>query len=394
VDLSVAKGRVRAGIRARRGPFASAVKTPLVLAAVLLSSAAAFAQEKPAPPLGAKAEAMIEQLLPVCSEPVTPKRSGLNHALPANMTGNVIRIDSKRSWCAGQWVAITTKEGGFYFGMPWFLDEEKGTIEEKLKSFTWKAMQQNYEAKVDRTKTRDGLYRVTLTQITEQGKMPLEGEVDPSGNVFFIGRFLPLDGDAKASRIKALSPLLAKSPTTGAANPQITVVEFSDFECPSCQHAAHYLDPILKDHGDKVRYVRFDMPLVTMHPWAFSAAVAGRAVYRQKPELFWEYKNHVYSNQEKINSFTIDEFLRGWAQDHDLDMKKFDADVASAEVRGEILSGLAMAFSSDIRSTPTYLVNGVTVDPGIDGKGLVEYIDKAIKQSATQGRETTSKSAQ
>lgn len=371
------------------------MKTPLLLATCLLTSAALFAaDDRPAPPLGPKAEAMIEQLLPVCSEAVTPKRAGLMHSLPANMTGNVIQIDSKRNWCAGQWVAITTKEGGFYFGVPWFLDNLEGTIEEKLKAFTWQAMQQSYVATVDRTKTRDGLYRVSLSQITEQGKMPMEGEVDPAGTVFFMGHFIPLDGNAKASRVKALSSLIAKSPTTGAADPQVTVVEFSDFECPSCQHAAGYLKPILAAHGDKVRYVRFDMPLVTMHPWAFSAAVAGRAVYRQKPELFWEYKEHVYSNQEKINSFTVDDFVHGWAQDHDLDMKKFDADVASADVRSEILAGLAAAFSNDVRATPTYLVNGVTVDPGTDGKALTEYVDKALKQSATPSRETTSKSGQ
>ncbi len=370
------------------------MKNRILLAVTCLLAAAAVAQpqERPAPPLGAKAEAMIEQMLPVCAEPVTPKRSGLQHALPANMTGNVIRIESKRSWCAGQWVAITTKEGGFYFGSPWFLDEEKGTIEEKLQSFTWKAMQQNYTAKVDRTKSRDGLHRVTLTQITEAGKMPLEGEVDPEGKVFFIGRFVPLDGDAKGSRVKALSSLIAKSPTTGAPNPQVTVVEFSDFECPSCRHAANYLEPILSAQGDKVRYVRFDMPLITMHPWAFTAAVAGRAVHRQKPELFWQYKKHIYANQEKINPFVVDDVVRGWAQDHDLDMKTFDADVASPEVRSDILTGLGLAFTNDIRSTPTYLVNGVAVDPGTDGKALAQYVDKVIKQSARQGRETTSKS--
>ncbi|MEK6375630.1 MAG: thioredoxin domain-containing protein [Acidobacteriota bacterium] len=356
------------------------MKKPLLLAAVCLLSTAVFAaDEKPAPPLGPKAEAMIEQLLPVCSEAATPTRTGLVHSLPLSMTGNVIQIESKRSWCGGQWVAITTKEGGFFFGVPWFLDGMAGTIEEKLRAFTWKNMQQSYSVTVDRTKTRDGLYRVSLVQTTEQGKVPMEGEVDPAGSVFFLGHFLPMTGDARSARIKALAPMVAKSPTTGSATPQVTVVEFSDFECPSCQHSASYLKPILAAHGDKVRYVRFDMPLLAMHPWAFSAAVAGRAVYRQKPELFWTYKEHVYENQEKLNTFTIDDFVRGFAQDHDLDLTKFDADVASPAVKAEILDGVAAAFTNDVRSTPTYLVNGVTVDPGKDGKALANYVEKALK---------------
>src|SRR5439155_25589253 len=98
-------------------------------------------------------------------------------------------------------------------------------------------MQQSYDIAVDRTKTRDGLYRVTMTQTTEHGKLPLEGEVDPAGTVLFIGHFMPLDGNGRASRTKVLSSLLEKSPATGAANPQVTVIEFSDFECPSCQRA-------------------------------------------------------------------------------------------------------------------------------------------------------------
>jgi protein-disulfide isomerase len=368
------------------------VKKPLLLFAASLLSTAVFAADKPAPPLGLKAEAMIDQLLPVCSEKAMPKRVGLVHSLPLNMTGNVIQIDSERSWCAGQWVAITTKEGGFFLGAPWFLDGLEGTIEEKLRAFTWKNLQQSYAATVDRTKTRDGLYRVSLVQTTEQGKVPLEGEVDPAGSVFFLGHFMPLTGDARSARTKALGPIVAKSPTTGSANPQVTVVEFSDFECPSCQHAAGYLKPILAAHGDKVRYVRFDMPLLAMHPWAFTAAVAGRAVHRQKPELFWKYKEHVYENQEKLNTFTIDDFVRGFAQDHELDMTKFDADIASAAVKAEILDGVAAAFTNDIRATPTYLINGVTVDPGTDGKALADYVEKALKQPATPDRETPSKS--
>jgi len=369
------------------------VKKPLLFAAAcLLSTAVSAADEKPAPPLGPKAEAMIEQLLPVCSEAATPSRTGLVHSLPSNMTGNVVLIESKRSWCSGQWVAITTKEGGFFLGIPWFLDGLEGTIEEKLRAFTWKNMQQSYTATVDRTKTRDGLYRATLVQTTEQGKVPYEGEVDPAGSVFFLGHFMPLTGDARSARTKALGPVVAKSPTTGAANPKVTVVEFSDFECPSCRHAAGYLEPILKAHGDNVRYVRFDMPLMAMHPWAFTAAVAGRAVHRQKPDLFWTYKKHVYENQEKLSAFTIDDFVRGFAQDHELDMTRFDADVASPAVKSEILDGVAAAFINDVRATPTYLVNGVTVDPGADGKALADYVEKALKQPATPDRETPSKS--
>jgi protein-disulfide isomerase len=353
---------------------------------VLCLASAAFADEpektndKPAPPLGARADKMIKDALPNCAETATESRVALQHSLPPDMVGAVVRVASKRSTCEGQWVAITSTEGGFFFGTPWFLDEQKGTLEEKLKNFTMQYMKEMFNPVIDRTKTREGLYRATLYQTVEGGKLPLEGEIDPAGTVFFIGHFVPITADYRASRVKALEHFLGLSPSTGAATPQVTVIEFSDFECPSCQHAAGYMKPIVDAHPDKVRYIRYDTPLVTIHPWALAAAIAGRAVWHQKPDLFWKYKEQIYENQEKLSAFTIDEFARGFASDHDLDMKKYDADVQSPDLRAELVNGAGTAFSNDVRATPTYMVNGTFVDAGLEGKGLVDYVNAALKK--------------
>jgi hypothetical protein len=353
---------------------------------VLCLASAAFADEpektneKPAPPLGARADKLIKEALPSCSEATTESRVALTHTLPADMVGGVVRIASKRSSCEGQWVAITSTEGGFFFGTPWFLDGMQGTLEEKLKSFTTQYMKEAFNPVIDRaSKTREGLYRATLYQTVEGGKLPLEGEVDAAGTVFFIGHFVPIVSDYRTARLKAFEHFLSLSPSTGAATPQVTVIEFSDFECPSCQHAAGYLKPILEAHGDKVRYIRYDTPLVTIHPWALAAAIAGRAVWHQKPDLFWKYKEQIYENQDKLSAFTIDEFARGFASEHELDMKKYDAEVQSPELRTELVNGAGNAFTNDVRATPTYIVNGTFVDAGVDGKGLVEYVNKALK---------------
>jgi len=158
----------------------------------------------------------------------------------------------------------------------------------------------------------------------------------------------------------------------------VTVIEFSDFECPSCQHAAGYMPAILSKYGDKVRYIRYDLPLVSMHPWAFAATMAGRAIYRQKPELFWAYKKEIYENQDKLSAFTIDDFARGFAQSHDLDLKKYDADVNDESIRNEILKGVGIAFTNDIRATPTYIVNGKIIDAGDEGKALTDYVASLV----------------
>ena len=355
------------------------------VALALLGTTAAFAaaDEIPPPktPPSAKTEKLIKDELPVC-EGLRVKYGEMLHKLPENLQGVVVIADSPRQSCVGQYLSVTSRQGGFYFGIPWFLDDAKeGTLEERLKKFTWEHMKENFTPVIDRTPTRDGLFKVTLVQTTEQGKLPLEGEIDPEGTVFFFGHFRSMSDDLRTGRLKAFEPFVAHSPVTGGANAAVTVIEFSDFECPSCQHASGYMTKILGKYGDKVRYVRYDLPLTSMHPWSFAAAMAGRAIYRQKPELFWMYKKEVYENQDKLTAFTIDDFARGFAQQHELDLKKYDADVNDEGLKNEILKGVGVAFSNDIRQTPTYVVNGILVDAGQEGKGLEDYVASLIGKS-------------
>jgi protein-disulfide isomerase len=352
-----------------------------ILATALAVSVFAEDVPIPAPALGDRAEKLIKDGLPVCADPVKLARTGLAHKLPVNMTGNVIRIDSERPACVGQWVAIVSREGGFFLGIPWFIDTKEGaSAESRVKSFAWSNLQQNFDPVIERKPTRESLYQVTLNQTTEHGKLPMTGEIDAAGGILFFGHFYPINEDIRESRLKSFAPYVDKSPFTGSGAPTVTVIEFSDFQCPMCQHASHYMQPILEKYGDKVRYVRFDTPLVTIHPWAFSAAVAGRAIWMQKPAAFWEYKEQVYQNQEKLSAFTFDDFARGFAQDHDLDLKKYDADIASPELQSSIMAGVGAALSAEVRSTPTYMVNGTLVDSGPDGKALESYVAGLVKK--------------
>jgi protein-disulfide isomerase len=309
-------------------------------------------------------------------------RAELGAKLPSRMTGALIRIEAPRTACNAQYLMAVAPSGDFYLGLPWVLGDDApgANIIEKLKNFAWTRMQENFIPTIERERTRNGLLRVTMMEMTERGNIPIEGEIDQDGKVFFVGHFHAANSDFAAARVKAFEPQMATAPAKGGSKPDATIVEFSDFECPSCKHASTYVDGIVEKYGDRVRYVRYDLPLVTMHPWALPAAVAGRAIYRQKPDVFWQYKKQVYENQDKLTAFTLDDFARGFAQDHDLDMKRYDADVASTEVRDELLKGVGAAFSNDVRATPTYMINGTYVDPGDDGKALETYVDNLLKK--------------
>ena len=359
---------------------APSAAVPLAVKRLLFAS---LALSVCAPLFGATVDPKIDRAvrdsLPICADSKVKYEELDALRLPARFTGTAVRIESSHPSCEGQLIAVVSPTGGFYLGAPWPLGDDYGkTIEEKLKNFTWRNMQENMTATVDRTRTDDGLLRVTLWQQTENGKLPMEGEIDPEGRVFFFGHFRRLGGDVKAARLKSFEPFLTNMPAKGASNPKVTILEFSDFECPSCKRASGYVDAILAKHHDDVRYVRYDLPL-TMHPWAFAASLAGRAIYRQKPDVFWEYKKQVYANQDSMTAFQFWDWARGFAEDHDLDLKRYDADLASEDIKTEILKGAGTAFSTDIRATPTYMVNGVLVDAGDEGKALAEYVDGLVK---------------
>jgi thioredoxin family protein len=326
-----------------------------------------------------KLDRAVRDSVPVCSD-MKITYDTLELKLPQRFTGAVVNMASSRSSCEGALVAVLSPTGGFFLGAPWLIEGEEGaTVEEKLKAFTWRNMHETMTASIDlRKRTDDGLFSTTLFQATENGKMPMEGELDPQERVFFFGHFRRINGDLRAQRVKAFDSFMPNLPTKGAAAGPVTVVEFSDFQCPSCKRSSGYADMVLAKHGDKVRYVRFDLPL-TMHPWAFAASLAGRAIYRQKPELFWEYKKEVYANQENLNAFAFWDWARGWAEDHELDLKKYDADLASEDIKNEILRGAGAAFSNEVRATPTFMINGAMVDPGDEGKALNAYIETLLK---------------
>jgi protein-disulfide isomerase len=323
-----------------------------------------------------KLDSAVRDLMPVCADSKV-KYGDLSLKLPPRFTGVLVTIESKGD-CSGSYTGIVAPSGSVYVGNPWPIANEEGkTVEEKLKNFTWRHLHENMTATIDRTRNADGLFPVTLNQSTENGKLPMTGFVDENGQLFFLGRFRQAGANIRTARAKVFDSFIANSPAKGAASPSVTIVEFSDFQCPSCQRAANYLDPIMAKHGDKVQYIRFDLPL-SGHSWAFGAALAGRAIYRQKPDLFWEYKKQVYANQSSLNPFTFWDWARNFAQDNDLNLAKYDADLSSEAIKTELLSGAGTAFSNDIRATPSYMVNGALVEPGEEGNDLAAYVEKLV----------------
>jgi protein-disulfide isomerase len=351
---------------------------PLSIAALLLAAAVtANAQEKK--PASPEVKNAVIQSFGACNTAASYIEETYGPELPKGHTSSVVSVESDSQYCAGRYAFMKATNGDYWIGSPWILSDYEGTAEERLKQFTTERLRQPFKATVKRDKLYNGMYRVDLTETTENGRMTIEGLVDPDAKLFLIGSFLSKGKPAAEQRLARLASLIEKSPKHGSAKAKVSVVEFSDFQCPSCQRSATFLPTILEKYGEKVRYTRVDLPLMNAHPWAYGAAVIGRAIYRQSPAAFWEYKKAVYSSQDSLNLFTLEDFARGFVADHELDVKKYEADLASASLKQEILDSIGGAFSNSIVGTPTYLVDGEIVLAGPDGANLDKQLAERLK---------------
>jgi protein-disulfide isomerase len=144
---------------------------------------------------------------------------------------------------------------------------------------------------------------------------------------------------------------LADAPIRGPESAPITIVEFSDFQCPFCKRVVPTLDQIRSTYGDRVRIAFKHLPL-DIHPQAIGAHVAAEAAKRQGK--FWEMYERIFANQQDLAPET---FTR-YARELGLDVVRFQRDVASSEVRARVDADKELADSLDVTGTPGFFVNG------------------------------------
>ena len=152
---------------------------------------------------------------------------------------------------------------------------------------------------------------------------------------------------------------LQGQPFQGPAQAPVTVVEYSDFQCQYCKQMSDVLRRQLPEsYGETVRVVFKDFPLSGIHPWAMQAAVAGRAIYKLQPALFWEYHDWIFENQGDITVENLPAKVLAFAEEKGLDAGKLretmDAPGMEQEVNRSFQEGRALG----VQSTPTLFING------------------------------------
>jgi protein-disulfide isomerase len=165
----------------------------------------------------------------------------------------------------------------------------------------------------------------------------------------------------------------ATGPAKGPANAKVTIVEFSDFECPYCSRGRQAMDQVVKAYGDKVRIVFRDFPL-GFHEHAQKAAEAGQCAHEQGK--FWEMHDWMFDNQKMLAV----EDLKGAAKKLGLESERFDKCLTSGKYAQAVADNMKAGQQAGVRGTPAFFVNGKFINGAQPFETFKTEIDRALAQ--------------
>jgi protein-disulfide isomerase len=203
--------------------------------------------------------------------------------------------------------------------------------------------------------------------VTEDGKHAVVGDVIPFGKHPF-----------EAARLELQKK--ATGPARGPANAPVTIVEFSDLQCPHCKEANPTIERLLNE-DPSVHFVWQNFPLPN-HNWSQKAASYADCVGRASNQAFWKFVDSVFAAQEQITADNADEKLTGIADSAGVKGSDIAACAAKPETQARVEASVNLGKALQVNSTPTLFVNGRLV--GVNGnnydalKQLVDFaaVDK------------------
>jgi protein-disulfide isomerase len=213
---------------------------------------------------------------------------------------------------------------------------------------------------------------VKTPENTEKVKMYLTKD----GRYLIRGEISDLTTDPLADTVKKIQT--AGAPVLGNPNAPITLVEYSDFECPVCRNLHDALRGLLPNYP-QVKVIFKDYPIDVIHPWARTAALAARCAYLQDPKAFWKMYDLIYDGQDLISASNAYDKMLDFAGKVGLNQDTFKSCMSSPQAAQEVDASIANANLLEVRSTPTVFVNGRRI-VGADARIIQQYLDYEVAQ--------------
>jgi protein-disulfide isomerase len=250
-------------------------------------------------------------------------------------------------------------------------------VTSKVALVTEKEIDDYYRANKARMRGDEVSARVQIRSMLQQQKLATRravflGSLRRQANI--VVRLVP----PPATRIDVA---VADAPVRGAPDAAVTIVEFSDFECPFCKRTQPTLTKVLEKYSGRIKLAYRDFPLDSIHPQARAAAEAARCA--QQGGKFWEYHDALFAQSPKLGA----EDLKRSAKEVGLDVEKFDACIASGATKAGVEKDVEEGNRLGITGTPAFFINGRL----LSGAQPVEAFTRVIDDELARTESATAK---
>jgi protein-disulfide isomerase len=194
--------------------------------------------------------------------------------------------------------------------------------------------------------------------------------VSKTGNSLLRGELTDMSVDPFADTRSKLH--VGNSPSMGPEGAKVTLIEFADFECPSCRQLDLVLRELLPRHPE-VRLVFKHYPLTDIHPWAMTAAIASQCAYQQNPAAFWKIHDAIFDAQDVISPSNVWDKMLDLATQQGLNTEAYRACMSNPETATQVKATIEEGHALTITATPTTFVNSRRV-VGPDKSLIEQYI--------------------
>jgi len=264
------------------------------------------------------------------------------------------------------------------------IPSERRPLESRLEDLATRILKRPVMTRVERQILGDGLRSVVITKQTAEGPFSYHAWVDRGGRFLIVGSRGSLSTPYGKSILSGIG--LTGAPMRGAKTARVDIVELSDLQCPTCKRAHDAIEPLIAKHAGRVSYTRLDLPLFENHDWSLYAALAGRAIWRIAPQHYWSFVDFIFENQPILKRESLDQIIRGFCEDHDIQWKKIEPLYRSSLEKQALLDQIGRAFDRGIFSTPTFFINGRQIAYGGDGAALLKALRDELEKRPARSK--------
>lgn len=190
------------------------------------------------------------------------------------------------------------------------------------------------------------------------GEYKKHGAITADFTVVLLGAPFPYDQDPVSYRLELFKKSKSVMWDHPSSQAKLSIVEFSDFECPGCRAKWPLINSLLGKFGEKVEHGMVNYPIPSIHPWAFRAATAAWCLTRQNPGQLVDFKEHFYNLQQNMEVSMVKETASDFVAGQGLDSEAFDGCYLKEAAITSVHHQMEFGQSMGVMATPTYFLNG------------------------------------